>query len=517
MRNFHAAVIAYFCFAGFGIVDESIAADGRSIPKPSPATIQVNWDAIIEGSSTELTIQVCPEPPMRRGGAIHRQAHDALRDLKMRYARLQPWYPYPKLSMAALKPPSGGRTYWDFSLIDPIVLDFYQAAEGRPIVLNMAIPGWLFKGPVPSYPENPDEIDWKYELGPHISKELRDPTFQEVADYFRRVAEWYIKGSFTDEYGRQHQSGHQLKIDYWEVLNEQEEGTGEEIGQGHELSPEAYTALYDEVVSKLRIVDPNMKFSGLALGYADYLHYFEYFLNPRNHKTGIPIDMAETGRTLSEWQREMYADADRFLRTAKIIERIKDRLSPRTKTFISEFGVMYGPEIENTAGPRSGKAVNNAPNIPPEYWQLAASIFAHVFVGASSAGVDLMAAAELVNYPGMFAGTNLIHWETGAPNAVYAAVKLIHEQIPVGSPMYETKTDLEGVTAQAFNTSVGRKLLLINRAIIPTQVNIKDATGGMAYSVDARLEGSHVLKKALSTDAVTLNANAVTIISWDSP
>jgi hypothetical protein len=125
-----------------------------------------------------------------------------------------------------------------------------------------------------------------------------------------------------------------LKIDYWEVLNEEDEGNG------HEIDPETYTALYDEVVSALRKVDPTMKFSGLALADASSLHYFEYFLTHKNHGPGIPLNMvsyhkyvfAEAGRTLRDWQHDMFGDADRFLHTVEQIERIRKRLSPDTNT-----------------------------------------------------------------------------------------------------------------------------------------------------------------------------------------
>ena len=40
---------------------------------------------------------------------------------------------------------------------------------------------------------------------------------KEVAEYFGRLASWYIKGGFNDEYGVWHESGHHYKIAYWEV------------------------------------------------------------------------------------------------------------------------------------------------------------------------------------------------------------------------------------------------------------------------------------------------------------
>ena len=82
------------------------------------------------------------------------------------------------------------------------------------------IPEWMFKTDKPvSYPADPDAIDWDYEQG----KELRDPSMKEVADYWARLASWFINGGFKDEYGKWHASGHHYKIAYWEVLNESDD------------------------------------------------------------------------------------------------------------------------------------------------------------------------------------------------------------------------------------------------------------------------------------------------------
>jgi hypothetical protein len=455
---------------------------------------------------------------MRRGGAIHDQAYVALRDLRVSYARLQPWFPYPKLSMAELDRPTSEHTSWDFSLIDPIVLDFYAAAEGRPIVLNFDIPGWLFKGQPPSYPDDPNEIDWRYQFGPNVSKELRDPTYREVADYYQRVAKWYIRGGFTDELGKVHHSGHHLKIDYWEVLNEQDEGIA------HELDPQAYTDLYDTVVPELREVDRQMKFSALALSDATNLHYFEYFLNPKNHKPGIPLDMvsyhdyitARTGHTPAEWQEEMFKDADDFLVTVRKIERIRQRLSPSTKTAINEFGFYWGPENDKIdIALKTDRSDMSEPTIPDEFWSLAASAFAYTFVGVARAGVDLLGAGELVDYPSQLAGSNLIHWQTGRPNAVYRVVKLLHDEFPPGVELVQTNVSGSGVEAQGFREKQRTKLLLVNKTASEIRVQVIPTSGAAATTtVDLYTGASPAREQRLQDNELSLGPHGVMIVSW---
>src|SRR3989442_15003574 len=129
-----------------------------------------------------------------------------------------------------------------------------------------------------NHPDYPNQAVLDYEQG----TELRDPTFNEVADYYARLLSWYTKGGFTDEFGKRHESGYHYSIPYWEVLNE--------IDFEHHISPENYTKLYDEVVLAMKKVQPDMKFVGLALAMPTDPHYFEYFLDHKNHKSGVPLD-----------------------------------------------------------------------------------------------------------------------------------------------------------------------------------------------------------------------------------
>jgi len=170
------------------------------IAQPSPAApptgkVTVSWDKVTRVSQTTPTLQVVVNPPLRRGTAVHDNAFKALRDLQADYVRYVPWLPYPKLGVAALEPPKDGKTSWDFSLIDPITIDFLEATKGHPVVLNFStIPAWLHKTEKPvEYPADPDQPTWKYTQ----RTEPRDPTFKEIADYYARLLAWYTQGGGT--------------------------------------------------------------------------------------------------------------------------------------------------------------------------------------------------------------------------------------------------------------------------------------------------------------------------------
>src|SRR5207245_1712924 len=156
------------------------------------AKVTGNWDKVFRFSKPAATLQAVVNPPLRRGSAIHDRVFQVLRDLRADYVRYVPWLPYPKLGVAELDPPRSGRTSWDFSLIDPLAIDFFEATAGHPVIINFStIPQWMFKTPKPiAYPSDPDQATWDYEQG----IELRDPAMKEVGEYYGRLACWYAKG-----------------------------------------------------------------------------------------------------------------------------------------------------------------------------------------------------------------------------------------------------------------------------------------------------------------------------------
>src|SRR5438874_7415203 len=221
-----------------------LAAAGLSPAQDAPVQIAVHRNKIVQQSRTTPTLQVVVNPPLRRGTPVHDNAFQALHDLGADFVRYVPWLPYPRLGVAELEPPKDGKTSWDFSLIDPMTIDFLEATKGHAVVLNFStIPQWMYKTdkPVP-YPADPNQVTWEYEKG----SELRDPSMQQVAGYYARLLAWYTQGGFTDEYGKRHESGYHYSIPYWQVLNE--------VDFEHHIDAENYTRLYDEVVLAMKKV-----------------------------------------------------------------------------------------------------------------------------------------------------------------------------------------------------------------------------------------------------------------------
>src|SRR5579864_8718275 len=95
-----------------------------SSAQEQPIKVTPHWDKVIHTSQTTPTLQVVVNPPLQRGTPVHDNAFKALHDLGADYARYVPWLPYPKLGVAELEAPKDGNTSWDFSLIDPMTVDF---------------------------------------------------------------------------------------------------------------------------------------------------------------------------------------------------------------------------------------------------------------------------------------------------------------------------------------------------------------------------------------------------------
>jgi len=120
------------------------------------------------------------------------------------------------------------------------------------------------------------------------------------------------------------------------------------------MTPETYTQKYDAMVMAIKRVSPNTKFVGLALAF-EKPEWFEYFLNPANHKPGVPIDMisyhcyanANNNQKFDAYEYTLFDKADNFLNTVSYIENIRKRLSPNTKTDIDELGTFVNEEMRN--------------------------------------------------------------------------------------------------------------------------------------------------------------------------
>jgi hypothetical protein len=469
--------------------------------------IVVHWDQTERISKTTPTLQVVVNPPLRRGSPIHDRAFEEVQKLGANYVRYVPWLPYPKLAVAELEPPTNNQTSWDFSLIDPLTIDFLNATKGHSVILNFStIPQWMFKTPKPvSYPENPDQVTWSYTQG----TELRDPSMKELGNYYGRLVSWYVDGGFTDELGKRHESGHHFHIDNWEVLNE--------VDFEHRTTPEQYTERYDAIVSAIRKVAPTMKFVGLAL--ADPSRnprMFEYFLDHKNHQPGIPLDMISyhfyaspsADQTPDVQQYTFFEQADRFIATVRYIDAIRERLSPSTQTTVDEIGSISADDDAQAQPGHISKP------IPDSYWNLSGATYAYVFGNLAELGIDVAGESQLVGYPTQFPSVSMLDWDTGEPNARFRVLELLKNNFSPGDKIVKTTVASPYIYALGFIGRNGkRKLLLVNKRDRNFKVMLP-GQGEQIEFVDQTTKQDPPKNEPINADTVNLRGLAVAVVSF---
>ncbi len=482
-----------------------------STPTDMPdRSLHIDWNTVVRKMNTTPTLQVVVNPLLRRGSPIHDRAFEELRRLGADDVRYVPWFPYPRLAIAELEPPANGKTSWEFSLIDPLTIDFLEATKGHAVMLNFStIPPWMFKTEHPvAYLEDPDEPAWFYQQG----TELRDPSLKELGDYYARLVAWYTRGGFEDEFGKRHESGHHYKIDYWEILNEPD--------LEHGTTAEQYTARYDAIVTAIRRVEPEIKFVGISVAMPSLSpQYFEYFLNPRNHRPGIPLDMISyhfyavpaPDETIDTNQYTYFAQADGFLNTVRYIENIRQRLSPGTQTTVNEIGVILAEDLQQMT---PGYVFRP---IPDAYWNLAGAVYAYVFARLALLGIEVAGESQLVGYPSQFPSVSMVDWETGAPNARFRVLELLKKHFGPGDQIVETTSGMFGspyYLAQAVHTRDGRrKLLLVSKRNRDLDIVIPRLPGAAAEVVDQTTKGGPARTERMSEVTFRLPGFAVAVLT----
>jgi hypothetical protein len=481
----------------FGLIFMLLIWCNSTLSLQAQSKVAINWNKVIKVSKTIPTLQVVYNPMLDRDSPIHNGSFQVLKNLGANYVRFVPWFPYPYAAVAELKPPTKDSTFWDFSKIDPVMEDFMKATKSHSVVMNFStIPDWMFETKKPvEVPSNPDQVFWGYNKG----TVLKDTTLKQLTDYFVRVFKWYTKGGFTDELGNYHKSGYHYKFQYWEVLNEME----------HHLSPQLYTRIYDAVVMALKKISPSTKFIGLALGSENNPEYFKYFLNHKNHNPGAPLDGISyhfyahplpQDKSINDWQYSFFEQANNFLVKVRYIEAIRRRLSPNTFSDLDELGVILGDQ--------TGKNIQN-----PAYWNLAGAMYAYLYVELSKIGINVAGESQLVGYPSQYPSVSMMDWTNGKPNARYWVLKLLKDNFGPDDKLVSTRSGTSRVTAQAFITPEGRRLLLINKRNMSIQLMLPTAAkGAQVMVVNVSTEDNPPIQQRLLDNNITLKPFSVAVV-----
>jgi hypothetical protein len=152
-----------------------------------------------------------------------------------------------------------------------------------------------------------------------------------------------------------------------------------------------------------------------------------------------------------------------------------------------------------------------------------------LYAKLAARGVDVVSAAELINYPGQVAGANLVDWNTGKPNFRYRVVKLLADHFGPGDKLVESGADIpvppdvqappprDYLFVQGFLTSKGeRKLLLVNKRNWDVDVALDGAAGATIEWVDQTTGQERTATGLVENNQVTLSGFAVAVVTLAS-
>jgi hypothetical protein len=212
---------------------------------------------------------------------------------------------------------------------------------------------------------------------------------------------------------------------------------------------------------------------------------------------------------MDDWQYTFFNQEEGFLNTIRYVESIRKRLSPSTKTDLNELGVIL---------PEDGKS-NRIPGYvakpePAGYWNLAGALCADLYIQLTRMGIEVAGESQLVGYPTQYPSVSMMNYNTGDPNARFWVLKLLKDHFGPGDKLVETKDDNHDLSIQAFQTSHGRQILIVNKHLKEEEVKLPQDFKVAHITYVAPSTGDHApASQALSGQTVKLEPNEVAVIS----
>lgn len=531
-------------------------------PPPPSYAVSFNFSTTTRTTSTAATVEVDVMPFLGRtsSGGPFGAYYEALSGLGAEYVRFSPWFPNPRVVVTELTPPNCNATHpatnWDSAAFDEVMSDFYSAVCGpgaadgaceRSVVQQLSsMPSWLFVDgydytKLPADPwDTPDPFD-VYTAG----GALKDPSCEEMARYFARLAGWYTAGGFHDECGHWHASGLRYAWYGLSILNEDE----------HHLQPDggpAYTTCYDAVKAAVAKVNPQIVPAGpeWAVPAVDVLGYF---LNASNHADGAPPPLvtyhwasshdAATAETFfTAWDGALKDNVDPIgalvdpartqLGLNEFIPFVKDYYDCKgvPADVCSEAADVYSgwmdprfaqgdPDLQHARGIGINRTTVS--------WNAAASLFAYAFGTLAERGYLFVGQDQLIGgtWPDNEPAVSMLDWQSGEPNAKYWVTRLL--AAGVGSRASKrlspsNSSDPSALYALAFTATApphARSLLLVNKRQAPATATLAGVTGGEASCVEVGAGLSEpgfaptVVKRLSSAGVLAMGGFATCVVS----
>ena len=130
-------------------------------------------------------------------------------------------------------------------------------------------------------------------------------------------------------------------------------------------------------------------------------------------------------------------------------------------------------------------------------------------------GIDVVGESQLVGYKSQFPSVSMMNYSTAEPNPRYWVLKLLKDHFGPGDKLVETSLDNSGITAQGFETKVGKALLVINKRDRVQDVDLPaDAVGASVLLVAPSTKDHAAAEVKLQDRALHLEPFEVAIVHW---
>jgi hypothetical protein len=210
-------------------------------------------------------------------------------------------------------------------------------------------------------------------------------------------------------------------------------------------------------------------------------------------------------QTISNWQYSFFDQEEGFLNTVRYVEEIRKHYSPQTRTDLDELGVIL-PDDK----PGATKTLE-----PAMYWNLAAALYADLYIQLTRLGIDVVGESQLVGYPSQFPSVSMINYETSDPNPRFWVLKLLKDHFGPGDQLVETAIDSPSITAQGFKTGQSKYLLVINKRDQTMDLALPADAAGASISLVAPSSKDHsAIDQMLDGTILHLEPFEVAVVRW---
>lgn len=491
---------------------------------------------------TEKSVLLAADPEWLPGAKMHDIAYYGLKRLAengLNDIRLLNFNIFPSISCAQIE-----KGKWNFTYPDMVMKDFMDACGDASVTIDIETsPDWMWTDSNEStYHTCASDTSAELPPGPRLRcphwgdpSHPVDPTWRQLAEYYRNVADWYTKGGFVDADGKEYKSGLKYKFKYWEIMNEPN------LVREHGFTPQSITDYYDMqvgVMTENGRVRPSEKWLGPSLaGGANPEDWVGHFLDPANHNPqSTPVDGVSFhiyavcgGNKSAEALEFIFTDTDKKIAGLEKIETLRNQLRPNAELHLTESGIV----CNNPRGCVQNNYTCYFRDFDQYYWVASAGQWLYQYLTyAKAANLSSIVHSQLLGYPYKYDGLSgewpcgsMVSWpgwpaDKSSPpvlNAKYWVTLLAVQQIAPRFSYCDTRIEhgeSSGVYAQAIRSEKGDIVVLINKKPGPRTVRVSGASGKTAFFIDEASGYKEATKKVLESDVVELTRYATVVVRF---